>query len=260
MGLVKIFTNKWFYINILAILLFWVAIVYFTGSFLDKTTLHGETVEVPNLKTYDLAEAEEVLKKAGLRYRVIDSSSFFYNFPKGAVIKQFPQPGKKVKLNRELLLSVNPHAEEKAQIPDLQDRSIRQAMQLLDRSGFKIGKLRLVPDIGRHVVLWAEHKGDSLTSDAKLPKRSEIDLVLGDGNEPRRMYLPDLKGRPYKDALYTARVNVLNPSAFRFDETVKDTLSAFVYKQFPDLSNTRFIEKGSEIELWFTQDQNKLNP
>ena len=250
---------RWILLNLAGIILVWVLTVVFTQNGLKSKTDHGETVEVPELTTYSIFEVEKILKRNNLRYKVIDSTTFYHTRPKGSVLKQFPKAGSKVKRNRELLLTINPFGEEKIPLPDLKDISVRQAIQQLNRSGFRIGKMRMADDLAENVVLWCEYRGDSLSSGDMLKKRSKIDLVIGNGFNSNRIALPDFIGRSYRDAMYTAAVNVLNPIGLRFDASVRDTLSSFVYKQYPHKGITRFIGKGESIELWFTQDQNKLN-
>lgn len=250
---------KWIFINLLLIVLVWVLVTFFTFESLESSTGHGETVSVPSLTSYSIAEVEDVLEKENLRYRVIDSSIYIHTMPKGAVIKQYPNAGASVKKNRQILITVNPYNEEKIPVPELKDVSIRQVIQELSRKGFRLGKLRMEDDLAENAVLWAEFQGDSLASGTMLNARSKIDLVIGNGLKSLRIALPDFIGRSYRDAMYTAGVNVLNPTALRFDETVVDTLSSFVYKQYPSTNMSRFIQKGDNIELWFTQDQNKLS-
>ena len=43
-----------------------------------------------------------------------------------------------------------------------------------------------------------------------------------------------------------------------FDETVKDSTKAIVYKQIPRYSGNAKINSGKPVDLFYTQDRNKI--
>jgi len=70
-------------------------------------------------------------------------------------------------------------------VPNLNERTLRQAQPTLEALGFQLGKLTYVDNIGKDVVLKMLHNGKEIHADTQLPKTSKIDLVLGNGNRPQ---------------------------------------------------------------------------
>ncbi|MBF4986533.1 PASTA domain-containing protein, partial [Nonlabens mediterrranea] len=66
------------------------------------------------------------------------------------------------------------------QIPNLINRTRRQAEPTLKALGFKIGTISYRPHIATDMVLEMRYKGEKIDPGASLMKTSVIDLVLGD--------------------------------------------------------------------------------
>jgi beta-lactam-binding protein with PASTA domain len=69
-------------------------------------------------------------------------------------------------------------------VPDLRQKSFRQAKPMIEALGFKVGKTTYIDNIGKDMVLSLRYKGNVLDPNTKLPKTSVIDVVLGNGNRP----------------------------------------------------------------------------
>jgi beta-lactam-binding protein with PASTA domain len=148
------------------------------------TTNHNEKVEVPNLAKMSLDKVEEMLDEMDLRYEILDSANYNPDFPKFSVIEQIPKPGKFVKENRKIYLTLNPSGYRKIEVPDVLGRTRRQAEPTLLAMGFKIGKISYRPHISDN-VLELRYKGDKLDPGTPLQKTSVIDLIVGDESENR---------------------------------------------------------------------------
>src|SRR5690606_33701002 len=83
---------------VLAFLILW---------WLRISTNHNERIEVPNLAKMSLDIVEEKLEEMDLRYEILDSANYNPDFPKYSVIEQIPKPGKFVKEDRKLYLTLN---------------------------------------------------------------------------------------------------------------------------------------------------------
>mgnify|MGYP003634938936 FL=1 len=155
---------------VLAFLILW---------WLRISTNHKETIEVPNLAKLSLDKVEETLDEMDLRYEILDSANYNPDYPKYSVIEQIPKPGKFVKEDRKLYLTLNPSGYRKIEVPDVLGRTRRQAEPTLLAMGFKIGKISYRPHISDN-VLEMRYKGEKLEVGTPLQKTSVIDLIVGD--------------------------------------------------------------------------------
>jgi len=146
---------------------------------LKFTTNHNETTEVPNLAKMSLDKVEEKLDEMSLRYEILDSANYNPDFPRYSVIEQIPKPGKFVKENRKLYLTLNPSGYRKIEVPNILGRTRRQAEPTLLAMGFEIGKISYRPHISDN-VLEMRFNGEKLEPGTKIQKTSVIDLIVGD--------------------------------------------------------------------------------
>ena len=70
------------------------------------------------------------------------------------------------------------------EVPELNERTFRQAKPTLEAIGFEVGKITYVDNIGRDIVLKMMHDGKEIKAGDLLPKTSKIDLTLGNGKRP----------------------------------------------------------------------------
>ncbi|WP_369385254.1 PASTA domain-containing protein [Jejuia pallidilutea] len=82
------------------------------------------------------------------------------------------------------MFNVKPSGYRKVEVPDLRERTFRQAEPNLEALGFKVGNITYVDNLGKDIVLQLKYKGKTINPGEKLPKTSKIDLVLGNGNRP----------------------------------------------------------------------------
>lgn len=160
-------------------------LIFAQGRWLNYHTNHDERIAVPNLEKLSLEETEQKLAEHKLRYIVIDSASYNPKFPPKSVIEQNPEAGAFVKENRKIYLTLNPTDYRKVSVPNVLDNTKRQVVTQLKSIGFRIGKERYIPDLGKDVVRGLEVNGKEIKPGVRLPKNTIIDLVLGDGLEDR---------------------------------------------------------------------------
>ena len=147
--------------------------------FLSATTHHGTSVEVPKLVGRSMAEAEEILDDADLEYKIIDSV-FKESMPRGYVVDQMPEAFEKVKDGRTIYLTINASNAPKVEMPDLVNKSIRQAVSTLTAIGLKY-EVSYRPDICVDCVLAQMYKGRPLNPGFRIAKGEMVTLVLGQG-------------------------------------------------------------------------------
>ncbi|MGB1269431.1 MAG: PASTA domain-containing protein [Flavobacteriaceae bacterium] len=181
MGLLKFIFSKAFLIQIgLAIVVFGVILFAFS-RWMASTTNHDVFTEVPNLEGKKLDITKSLLEERGLVLGDIEYKDYNPKFPKEAIVEQNPIAGAKVKSGRKIYVSVNKSEYRLVRIPNLNDKTQRQAESTLKAIGFKIGNITYKPHFAKDAVMGLLHKGKTINENDKLPYTSVIDLVLGDG-------------------------------------------------------------------------------
>lgn len=184
MNIIKFLISKTFIKQILLAVVAVLVLCFIMFKWLKVTTNHGDFETVPNLtgKSIDVANME--LKENKLVMKIQDSANFNPDYPRFSVIEQDPAAGTKVKEDRKIYLTLNPSGYRKVVVPNLIEKTLRQAKPTLKALDFEIGKLTYVDNIGKDVVLKIQYKGKTIQPGDKLSKTSVIDLVLGNGKKP----------------------------------------------------------------------------
>ncbi len=256
MSLGRFLLSKTFLKHLTYAVLLTVALVLITLLWLRLYTRHGQKRTVPDLYGHTLAECREMVKKNRF-VLVVKDSVYTHEVPPGTVVEQNPKAGYQVKKGRKIFLIVNAVNPEVTEVPYVVGYTLRQAKALLEASGFRIGRLTYVPDVGinnvlREMVDTVElHEGDSLV------KGTAVDLVLGKGLSNQRTYLPNFVGMDLRKAQETIISAALNLGTTVYDTTVHnhdDSSRAFVWKQNPVYEEGRRVPIGSPVYLWLTLD------
>ena len=239
-----------------------VFIVLLVGSmiFLNVVTKHNQELIVPELSNMSVADAESIAVAEGMRVEVVDSV-FVKRMKKGAVYRQNPVAGSKVKSGRRIALTINAMNAKKVSMPNLIGYSMRQAMAELQSRGLILGKLIYVQDIATNNVLRQYLGSKEIEPGTQVESESVIDLVVGLNSNDGNTYIPDVLGLRNMNATDAIHSSSLNVSRLRFDATVKnydDSLAAVVYRQSPEPSEEMQVAKGSDVTIYLTLDENKV--
>ena len=151
--------------------------------FLFFYTNQTSRVVVPNLIGMNLDEIELVISKNKLRYEIIDSSFYNEDFDKNTVLEQIPVANKEVKKNRKIYLTTNPSSYGDVILPDLIQLTKRNAVSTLVALDLQIGDFIYKDNIGKDMVLDIKLEGESIESGSLIPKKSTLDLILGNGKK-----------------------------------------------------------------------------
>ena len=151
--------------------------------FLFFYTNQTSRVIVPNLNGMNLDEIELVISKNKLRYEIIDSSFYNQDFDKNTVLEQIPVANKEVKKNRKIYLTTNPSSYGDVILPDLIQLTKRNAVSTLVALDLQIGDFIYEDNIGKDMVLDIKLEGESIESGSLIPKKSTVDLILGNGKK-----------------------------------------------------------------------------
>jgi beta-lactam-binding protein with PASTA domain len=184
MSIIKFVFSKVFLKQLALAIVAVIILCFIMLKWLKATTNHGEFETVPDLKGKSKSVAEIQLEENNLNMQIQDSANYNPNYPKYSVIDQDPPVGTKVKQNRKIYLTLNPSGYRKVEVPNLRERTYRQAAPNLEALGFRIGKITYKDNLGKDIVLELMYKGKLIKAGDKLAKTSAIDLVLGNGKRP----------------------------------------------------------------------------
>lgn len=145
------------------------------------TTNHGEEITVPNLSKLTLEEAEDKLDELDLDYELLDTVDYNSAFPIHSVVQQDPSPGAKVKQNRVIYVKINASGYSKVRLPDLVQKTYRQAVPTLKALGLEVGDTTYIPNLAKDMVLEMKVAGKPIKAGQQVLKMTKVDLVLGDG-------------------------------------------------------------------------------
>ena len=155
-------TNKFFWLNIVAMIVVVVVMIFGVLKWMDVYTHHGETVVVPDVKGMTTEEAAKMFRNRGL-VAVISDTKYVKDKAAGIILELKPGAGEKVKEGRTVYLTVNTLDVPLRVIPDVADNSsLRQAQAKLLSAGFK-------------------YQGRQLTAGEKIPMGASLTLMVGDG-------------------------------------------------------------------------------
>ncbi len=79
---------------------------------------------------------------------------------------------------------------------------------------------------------------------------TEVDLVVGSGLSDKTTIIPNLIGLSFKNAQTEIKMASLNIGAIIFNESVTDSLSAFVYKQSPKVNEKKRVKLGTSVDIY----------
>ena len=171
--------NKVFWLNLIAMPIVVVAVIFGVLHWLDDYTHHGESIIVPNINGLPLEEAGQELIKKNLKLEVVDSN-YVKGMPAGAVLEQKPAAGAKVKIGRTIYLTINTGEIPKIAIPDIIDNSsYRQAEARLRAMGFKLTEPEYIEG-EKDWIYGIKYNGKELTSGEKIPREAVLTLCVGD--------------------------------------------------------------------------------
>ena len=171
--------NKVFWVNLIAMPIVVVSVIFGVLHWLDTYTHHGESIIVPNINGLPLEEAGKELNKKNLELEVVDSN-YVKGMPAGAVLEQKPVAGAKVKIGRTIYLTINTGEIPKVPIPDIIDNSsYRQAEARLRAMGFKLTEPEYIEG-EKDWIYGVKYNGKELTSGEKIPREAVLTLCVGD--------------------------------------------------------------------------------
>ena len=249
----QFFWSKTFLFSSLGIAGIYAGILFGTMRYLDTYTNHGQEVSVPNLVGLSSVEAKLKLEKLGLSYEILDSM-YRPKQPNGIVIEQMIDPTAvskvHVKSNRVIGLRLSKN-KELTEMPDLLFDEVEFAKGKLTSRGFSCN-IEYEPTIEADgSVLDQKFEGLMIDAGTRIPKGSEITLVVGRSEIGVLLELPNLVGMNYLDAM-----NLIQTKGFQSFSTIcnnceskSDTLNAVVFGQSPEFYENKTLERSKHITI-----------
>ncbi len=171
--------NRFFWINIIGMIVVVCAVVWGTLAWLDSYTRHGEAHIIPDVKNKSIEEAAKILNNGTMKSVVIDSN-YVKGAPAGIVLEQTPAAGSRVKEGRTVYLTITTTSVPLVALPDIIDNSsVRQAAAKLKSIGFRLTEPELVPG-EQDWVYGIKYRGKELKSGEKIPHEALLTLCVGD--------------------------------------------------------------------------------
>lgn len=227
---------------------------------LNSYTHHGEEEVVPNVKNMSIEKAANILKAKNLTYEVVDSI-FNRDALPGNVVEQDPVEGVIVKKNRKIYLVLNSSSVQKMPLPEVKDISLRQAMSMLQAIEFKVANIEYKNSEYKDLVLGVKYNGRVVNLGDKIPVRSALTLVVGNGQTGALAKVPNLIGLPYAQALQTTEENAFYLNEGIFDKTPSnknDEAKFVIYKQEPKPNSS--LTTGEYIQVWLSKTPDLYPP
>lgn len=257
----KFITDRPFWVNLLAVILLTAFFIWGFLQLLGVITKHGSYLTVPAVIFKTTAEAVKILESKGFEV-VIQDSVYTDTAKMGIVLKQFPEPNSTVKVNRVVLLTINRSTLPMVDMPALQSKSLGYAIEILRRSHLVVGDTTYKPDFMMGSVLEQRYNGNLITSGAKIPWGSRVDMVIGGGLSNEQVIVPSLIGLTYSEAKMVLEQNGIMLASTVVDPGISDTANAFVYKQnppkFTEDKRPVYIRSGQVMDVWVSREMKVL--
>jgi beta-lactam-binding protein with PASTA domain len=221
---------------------------------LNWITKHGESRNVPAVVGKTISDVEKMLEEKGFDV-VVQDSVYYDSLPRGVVIRQVPEADNVVKINRTVYVTINRMVPPDIDMPNLVGSSYRNALMILRNLGLRVGDTSTRPDFARNAILEQLYNGSTIKPGTKIKAGSAISLVIGGGLGEEQLAVPDLLGLPYEEARAVLDAAGLSGIVLS-DPDVRDTASAFVYRQrptprTPDGAKVR-IRQGQMIDIFLS--------
>jgi len=258
-----LFVSSRIFIKNLLLAIFSVSLLLIlTFAFLKLYTRHGDSISLQDYSGLTLDKAKEQLKAQKLKFEVIDSSTYDADLAPQTIVMQDPIAGSRVKEKRTIYFSVNASKPPLVTIPNsIWGLDMKLAEVTLKSKGLFIDEenIQFREDKAENTVLEVIYGGERLIKPRrdkdliKVPKGTKLGLVVAERGGGQ-VEVPKLVCYTYDEVKFKLSSSRLNIGVILTDETVRDTASAYVYKQIPSYSEGGYIRLGEQVDIWLTQE------
>ncbi len=257
--IIKFIFSKAFWVSIGVYLVMVIVGIWALLTYLDVITLHGETIKVPDLRSFHETELENYLKSQKLSYQIMDSV-FVEKSQGGLVIEQKPDSGAFVKEGRKIYVTISAYNAPQVSLPNLKYDDKRNVIAQFQSIGLKVGNISYIPSVCVDCLERVEIDSTELEPGTKLNQGSSVDLVFGGGKSDQFTPVPILIGMTMEEAKEKVMQAGLIIGSMVTDEefTAEDSSNARIYRQIPDYKNDEILFLGSAVQVFLTLDSNKI--
>ncbi|MBR4391620.1 MAG: PASTA domain-containing protein [Bacteroidales bacterium] len=247
MGKLQFLKQKKFYLNLLAIIVLSLVLLWLTIRLLNVYTRHGKVYELPDFSGMTI---DEVKASYGKDYHfILIDSVYSKTQDPGTIVQQDPLPQAKVKHGRNVYYIIVAQTPEKTNMPNLNNLSLRQALVLLESNGLLVKELKYINHFARNAICEQRYDGAVIKPGTEIIKGSKITLLVGLGADQRNMKLPKLYGTPAEEVQHILNMNGLNLGNETFDD--RDSIQYMkVYKMDPPYSRGS-VRPGTFVDVWY---------
>ena len=241
--------------NLTLIAIVLIALIVLSYIALAVGTRHGMRRRVPDFTGLTLKDAQYYASQKGLKI-IVNDSLYVPAYPGGIVLEQLPKGGVDVKEGRKIYLTINSFAQKKLPMPYVAGRSLRQAKNMLEGSGFGIERLEYVEDMATNYVLGQYLGGVEITAESniKIEKGTGVVLKVGVSPTQNSTTVPRLIGRKLFDAKSKLCEQGLNVGDVTYDEgiTLLNQDDARVCRQ--SVLQSSELTLGTKVSMHLTLD------
>ena len=174
------FASSRLWLNLLAMVVVLVLLLFGLQWWLLKYTHHGEGIEVPDLYGMDYRKAKAMVEESGLQIMANDST-YIKEMRAGSIVVQSPAKGMSVKEGRTIYVTINSLTIPRVRIPDLIDNcSYREAQAKLQQLEFHVLAPKLI-DGEKDWVYGIQLDGRNVHAGDMVARESSLTLVIGNG-------------------------------------------------------------------------------
>lgn len=259
-------TSFVFWKHFLAMIATTIFLIWLLFYGLQWYTMHGTSVEVPNLMGLTEAQAQQLLSTRSLELKIIAESYDPLKTP-STILEQTPKAGDRVKESRTIYITVNA-----ARPPDVNitykmfiGKGLTDVVRRIEGLKLKVGTLSYIDGRGENTVAEIKVGTRILFKEADptkgirpptqaipVPQGTVIDLVLYKGEDADLKPVPDWVCLPYSAAELGIAGNGFMKGDIILEPGITDTVSAFVYRQEP-MPNS-FFNLGTGVTLWLAKE------
>ena len=209
--------------------------------------VESEEVVVPNLVGKSKDEAAQLLIENNLN-PIVEGPRYSDDFPIDHIIYQRPEAGFIVKINRQVHI-VYSGGNPLTKMPNLIDKTLRDATVSIERLGFELGDVDEVKSETEANTVVDQYPKEG----TNLQKGTKIKLKVSVGPNIGMVRVPDLLSLSLREAKNLIQQNSLIVGKINYQDS-KTLLPNTVVAQYP--AKNRLVNIGESIDLFITKNQN----
>lgn len=234
------------HVSIILCTLFLLFLLFFL-VYLPWSTNHGDHVKVPKIVGLSMDEAEDVLEDHDLKMEIRDC--VFVAGAKPLTVLSFePKENAIVKEGRKIHVTLTAEKAPLVSMPKVESLSLHSAEMQLKQVGLLKGEITFKPDMAENTVLEVNFNGSKITPGTKIPKGSQIDLVVGNGLGSALIDIPNVIGKPLDEAELIIKGSGLELGSVIYDEKSTSPKGTII-QQNPTKQAGKIIE-GTFVDIW----------